>query len=492
MATMPQDPGSADGSVTHDPRELTDLATYSTQDVLDSLDEDVRQDADHGDSDADDETATQDGTGGGKKHLRRSALVTRAKAVHDLQDKVAKKTKTLEERRAAQEKKPSGEAAEKVAKAEEDLKKAQGELDTAEAKLATAKKNALAKAEKEALKATKKQQRIELGAVDTEIAAQVVRFVLEKPEFHDRSTPDKTVWANSTPILNMMFGSTFKEKNWRSDFTTDEFITIYANERAFYIKQIRDYACGKSGSGNPDDDAAKVAEFHAQSRPSFQFFHDKREYEKAEIVPAFLISGGGAINRTLSMTSSGKLQCRTGGGVNMDTLKKFRPSKKAKTTESSAANEGGSDGASDGAASQLDTSNDSSTSFAPQRNKKQYIMKQMMHESREASAKDTRLLVHEMTADSTKLFTGIAERLAPAAPAAQDATLMQLMQKAQCDAQVSTTAMEMQKLAAHLEQQVEELTAWLEKPDRLQALVPLKQSRLAQCLAHLTSLNQTQ
>ena len=173
----------------------------------------------------------------------------------------------------------------------------------------------------------------------------------------------------------------------------------------------------------------------------------------------------------------------------METRKKQRPQKKAKTTED------GSDGDSDDGASQLNTSTESTTtdgSFAQRKQKKLTVMRTMMDDSRKASAQDTRLLLNEMSADNAKVFTGIAERLAPAAAAAQDATLMQLMQKAQCEAQVSTTAMEMQKLAAHLEQQVEELTAWLEKPDRLQALVPLKQSRLAQCLAHLPSLNQTQ
>jgi hypothetical protein len=67
--------------------------------------------------------------------------------------------------------------------------------------------------------------------------------------------------------------------------------------------------------------------------------------------------------------------------------------------------------------------------------------------------------------DEAKLFTDIATRLAPAAPAAQDTQVLLQMQKAQCDAQLSSTvtALEMQKLAAHLEQEVEAITAWLEE-----------------------------
>ncbi len=119
-------------------------------------------------------------------------------------------------------------------------------------------------------------------------------------------------------------------------------------------------------------------------------------------------------------------------------------------------------------------------------------MQKMMEESREASARDTRQLVHDMGTQQAALFTDIAGRLAPAAPAAQNPALTLQMQKAQCDAQVSTTALEMQKLAAHLEQQVEELTAWLEanrSVERLQALVPHKENRLAACLRNLASMH---
>ena len=100
-----------------------------------------------------------------------------------------------------------------------------------------------------------------------------------------------------------------------------------------------------------------------------------------------------------------------------------------------------------------------------------------------------------MGADNTVLFTAMVDRLAPAAPAAEDAALMLQMKKAQCDAQTSAAALEKQKLAAHLEQQVEELTAWLEKNrsvERLQALVPHKENRLAACLRNLASMNGTQ
>ena len=68
------------------------------------------------------------------------------------------------------------------------------------------------------------------------------------------------------------------------------------------------------------------------------------------------------------------------------------------------------------------------------------------------------------------------------------------MQKAQCDAQSSTATLEKQKLAAHLEQQVEDLIAWLEanrSVERLQALVEHKELRLAACLEHLRTLNGT-
>ncbi len=101
----------------------------------------------------------------------------------------------------------------------------------------------------------------------------------------------------------------------------------------------------------------------------------------------------------------------------------------------------------------------------------------------------------EMSADNTRQSsesTAIAERRAPAAPAAQDAALMLQMRKAQCCAQTSAAALEMQKLAAHLEQQIEELTTWLDANrtvERLKVLVPLKEHRLAACLAQLATLN---
>jgi len=122
-------------------------------------------------------------------------------------------------------------------------------------------------------------------------------------------------------------------------------------------------------------------------------------------------------------------------------------------------------------------------------------MHKMIQESREASAHDTRKLVHEMSADNTQLFTAIAERMAPAAPAApaaEDAALMLQMKKAQCDAQTSAAALEKQKLAAHLEEQIEGLTVWLDANrmvERLQILVPHKERRLAACLEQLATLN---
>jgi hypothetical protein len=102
----------------------SDLLLDSTQNVLDSLDAQARLDTDELESRADDDAETQeetqesqDGTGAKERRARQPALVTRAQAVHDAKDKVARKAKALDDKRAAQEKKPSAEAAQKVAKA---------------------------------------------------------------------------------------------------------------------------------------------------------------------------------------------------------------------------------------------------------------------------------------------------------------------------------------------------------------------------------------
>ena len=97
MATPHEDLGSAAGTVTNTAREFADPAFNSTQSILDSLDAEAREDANEGESGADDDAQpqeSQDGTGAKKVYVRRGVLVTRAQAVHDAQAKVAKKAKT--------------------------------------------------------------------------------------------------------------------------------------------------------------------------------------------------------------------------------------------------------------------------------------------------------------------------------------------------------------------------------------------------------------
>ena len=106
---MHQDLGSADGSVKNEPQET----------------------ADHGHAKATDK-ATQDGTGPTKKR-------TRATSVLEAKEKVAKKARLLDDKRAAHAKNKAVTKAFQMLKAEDDLKNAQKELATAEAKHRTAK-----------------------------------------------------------------------------------------------------------------------------------------------------------------------------------------------------------------------------------------------------------------------------------------------------------------------------------------------------------------
>jgi hypothetical protein len=192
------------------------------------------------------------------------------------------------------------------------------------------------------------------------------------------------------------------------------------------------------------------------------------------------------------MTLTGSQQLKAGGGVNMSTKKKNRPRDSIPNEGTSSGDEKCADESSD-----LNTSTESVkavTDYGGRKKKKSNLMTEVMEKSQKASAAATKALVTEMSADNAKMFAGFVDRLVPAAPAAHDPALMRQMQKAQCDAQLSTTTLEKQKLAAHLEEQVEALTAWLEanrSVERLQPLVEHKELRLAACLEHLRTLNGT-
>ena len=84
MATPHEDLGSAAGTVTNTAREFADPAFNSTQSILDSLDAEAREDANEGESGADDDAQpqeSQDGTGAKKgntfqKHLSKNPFKT--------------------------------------------------------------------------------------------------------------------------------------------------------------------------------------------------------------------------------------------------------------------------------------------------------------------------------------------------------------------------------------------------------------------------------
>ena len=246
MATVHEDLGPTGDSVRNEGQEITDQAPEPNGGVMDSHFQDSTKagedDEVAGGNDVHEDAATQDGPGTKKKKTvvvtRRPVVVTCAEAVLNAKEQVTKKEKQLEEKRAAHERALSERTAKMVAKAEEKLKKAKEQLVTAETKLAAAEKTAESNAEKVKQKEARRQQKINLEALDVEIAAQVVGFILDKKEFYDRNSSDKQVWTNATPVLNNLFATTFSQKKWRTDFTPDEFINIYTTERALYVQAI--------------------------------------------------------------------------------------------------------------------------------------------------------------------------------------------------------------------------------------------------------------